>query len=509
MQLTYEEIIADKELRIEAWRQSFRFWFTYHFWRKMKRFQKDRCNALQNRDLSILIEAFRASRKTTIVRWFVCRCIAYKIEPSIIVQSYEDSLSAERVREVAKMLFKKSVVEDHWYLFPIEKKDDVLMSKKSTSNFESTTGVKVAAKSLGQTIRWANTFDMEEEMSARPTLLILDDIDVIKSVTNIDIIVANEKKILNETMWALDPLQRRVIFLWNTINEDWVVPRFRNKYKNQPSRKIFRQPLFNDKWENQRPEVFTDKEIDKLKADWISSWNNNYLLIPSQAGNWVFIRSYFNYFLTSWFEDSSTWLTKNDLKCGIFCDPAFSTSDVSDDAVVIWAAEHKITKRKYLIDWYADTSAPSKTIAALIVMYNNMVNDWFNPQFISVENVTISKRQTEFIKDLKTELLRFNISCPVYLYEPRTNKNARIKDNCESPMSQWWLLFNRNMTDRNFVTKAENQFLEYPVWDHDDIIDTISQMFEVFKTKTNWEVKKKTLKKVRSPEKWEFIDVYW
>ena len=39
------------------------------------------------------LEAFRASRKTTIARGFVCRCIAYKKEPSIIVQSYEDILS--------------------------------------------------------------------------------------------------------------------------------------------------------------------------------------------------------------------------------------------------------------------------------------------------------------------------------------------------------------------------------------------------------------------------------
>ena len=81
-----------------------------------------------------------------------------------------------------KMLFKKSIIEDHWNLFPVEKKWD--LEKKSASNFESTTWVKVVAKSLWQTLRWANTFDMENEMSARPTLLVLDDIDVLKSVMN-------------------------------------------------------------------------------------------------------------------------------------------------------------------------------------------------------------------------------------------------------------------------------------------------------------------------------------
>lgn len=128
-------------------------------------------------------------------------------------------MSAEWVREVAKMLFKESVVADHGMTFPLEtKKED--LAKKSLSNFESTTGVKIAAKSLGQTIRGTNTFDMQEEMSARPTLLVADDIDINKSVENIEIINKNENKILSETIGALDPLRRKIIFLGNTIKED-------------------------------------------------------------------------------------------------------------------------------------------------------------------------------------------------------------------------------------------------------------------------------------------------
>jgi hypothetical protein len=218
MVISHEEIISDKKLRVAYWEMNFWFWHQYHFWWKSKRFHKERAMSLQS-DKNTFIEAFRASRKTSLVRSFVCWCIAYKKEPSIIVQSYEDSLSAEWVRECAKMLFKQSVIDDHWYLFPVEKQWE--LEKKSSSNFESTTWVKVASKSLWQTLRWANTFDAEEEMAARPTLLILDDIDVIKSVSSLAIINQNEKKILNETMWALDPLRRKVIFLGNTINEDW------------------------------------------------------------------------------------------------------------------------------------------------------------------------------------------------------------------------------------------------------------------------------------------------
>lgn len=830
---------------------------------------------------------FRASRKTTMARWYICWCIAYGKEPSIIVQSYEDTLSAEWVREVAKMLFKKSIIDDHWYLFPLSKKPEDL-NKSSMSNFESTTGVKVAAKSMGQTIRGTNTFNIEEWMSARPTLLICqpkwnivitnkwekdvsdiwiwdvvlshdgtynkvtsnwetepkeiisvkihwynedisfckwhqiwarnykwlfqrryerlydpefiniedvklwayvwfpidmeeeeyqwtikylkfkeiirwekwqikwwkimeeakksfsipkewyyilgmfcwdgsllknwiviycdrnkqdiirkieshynwaitrvvkgnveqiilssvdlqrickqikqpknsrkimpnwferekienqiefikwyidsdwfierktnairitsvclpllrqtqrillrlgitssirdwidgtdnyyiywlkcktqkkydlymrnwieilwywmksqerykyenlpvhikdwylwssireikerernevcysftventksycwhlianhncDDIDVIRSVSNVQIINQNEAKIQWETIPALDPLRRKIIFLGNVINEDWIVPRFKKRYEGKENRDIFFQPLFDDKWVNTRPEVFTDKVVEEAMSDGKTSFNQNYLLIPSTAGSGVFIRQYFDYFLTSHFEDPSSPLKKSDLKCAIFCDPAFSTDSKSDDAVVIWWAEHKVSKSYYLIDWYADTSAPSKTIEAVIVMYNKMTMDWFKPQFISVESVKINRRQTQFIEDLKRALIEYQINCPVHLYEPRTNKNARIKDNLESIMSQQGIKFSRNMTDQNFISKLETQFLEYPNGDHDDCIDTCSQMLEVFRTKSSvWEVREKKHRRVWSPEKWWYIDIY-
>ena len=116
-------------------------------------------------------------------------------------------------------------------------------------------------------------------------------------------------------------------------------------------------------------------------------------------------------------------------------------------------------------------------------MYNNMTANGFKPEFISVENVTINKQQTKFISDLRAALVEAQINCPVYLYEPRTNKNARIKDNLEAIMSQQWIKFNRNIVDKKFIAGLEQQFLEYPNGDHDDKIDCLSQMVEVFRKK--------------------------
>jgi phage terminase large subunit-like protein len=378
------------------------------------------------------------------------------------------------------MLCKKSIVRDYGQLFPLStKKED--LARRSLSDFETTNGVRVASKSLWQTLRGANTYDMDDEISARPTLLIMDDIDVTKSVNNIDIINANERKIRGETMWALDPLRRKIIFLWNVINEDWIVPRFMNDYKDSSSWNMFFQPLFDEKNNNVRPEVFTQDKVDTIMEDWKTAYNQNYLLIPSQIGSGAFVRDYFDYFLESHFEQEDGILKKHDLEVGIFIDPAFSTSKKSDDATVFGIGEHKISKAYYFLDWYADTSAPSRSISACIKMHADMVANGYEPSFISVEDVKINKDQTQFIKQLKDELVRFQINIPVYTYQPKKSKNIRIKDNLEWVMSQKWVKFNRNIKQPWLLNKIETQFLEFPHGNHDDCIDTISQAVEVFR----------------------------
>lgn len=477
------EPLQDPIVRVAAMENNFPLFMAFHYGREFTPFQIARMRSMQS-DLSTMIVAFRASRKTTIVRAFVVRCIVYKKEPSIVWQSYEIWLSAESVREIAKMLCQRSIVADYGMLFPMStKKMD--MAKSSFSNFETTNWVKVASKSLGQTLRWANTYDAEAEMSARPTLLILDDIDITKSVNNVDIINQNEQKIKTETIGALDPLRRKIIFLGNVIHTDWVVPRFRRTYGQAKWRNCYRQPLIDGKWVNCRPEVFTESVVSTLWEDGKISMQQNYLLIPTSSWSGIFTLSYFDRFLTSRFEQEDGILKKQDLTCWLFIDPAFSTAKKSDNAVVIWVWEHQTSKKKYLINWYADTSAPSRTIAAVIVMINNMTMDWFPPKFISVESVSINKQQTAFVKLLKDELIRHEIYIPVYVYESKVPKEQRIKDNCEAPMSQQGLKINRNIS-QSFLAKLETQFLEFPNSDYDDIPDTVAQMFEVFRKKGPW-----------------------
>jgi len=70
----------------------------------------------------------------------------------MVWQSYEHTMSAQNVRDIAKMLFKKSIVRDYGELFPLNtKKED--LAKSSQSNFETRNGVKVQSRSLKQNLR--------------------------------------------------------------------------------------------------------------------------------------------------------------------------------------------------------------------------------------------------------------------------------------------------------------------------------------------------------------------
>jgi hypothetical protein len=90
--------------------------------------------------------------------------------------------------------------------------------------------------------------------------LILDDIDVTDSVKNPEIIDKNYDKITSETFGAMSKTNAKIIFLGNTINQDGVVPRFRQE--KQGIWDIHRQPLIVDgaiQWD-----FFTQEMIDSI-----------------------------------------------------------------------------------------------------------------------------------------------------------------------------------------------------------------------------------------------------
>lgn len=314
METQLQIVISNPILRKKYFEYDFSMFYAYHSTNKVAPFQVKWLWELEKKR-NILLMGFRWSAKTTIIRWYVLWCILYKKNNYIIVQSYENTLSGAWVREVAKMLILPRIVMDYGNLYPFDlaKKN---MAKSGMSNFEATNWVKIESKSLGETIRWANTLGKDGMMS-RPDLLILDDIDVEKSVRNVDIIDNNERKILGETMGALDPTNNRIIFLWNVINEDGIVPRFKKKFQDEWV--ILEQWLYDDGvcvW----ADIFSEEVINDLKSRWERSFAQNYLWAPYTWGMSIIKRSNIKY------ADYAPPNTRNII--GI--DPAFSTKTGTD-----------------------------------------------------------------------------------------------------------------------------------------------------------------------------------
>jgi len=471
------EALQDKVVRIEAMRDNFPLFFAYHFWWEFKQFHIDWMLSMQS-DKNTFIEWFRASRKTTIAKWFIVWCICYKKYSYILRQSYEEPDSRSNVTDIAKMLFVPSIMQDYWQLFPLDSKVEDF-SKKTQGNFDTTNKVRVQAKWLMQSTRWLNTFDSVAWQTERPDLLVMDDVDVIKSVMNPAIINQNERKILWELFGALDPLWHKILFLGNTILEDGIVPRLRRLYTNNDWRDVFHQPLIVNN-ENIRPEVFTDEVIEDAKGNGKIAFQQNYLLIPASSGTGIFVRDYFDYFLESHFENVDSPLKKQDIRRWMFIDPAFSTSAKSDDAVVFILWEHRISKQYYLLDWYGGTSAPSTTRANVISLYNKAVMWDYKIEFIHCEDVKINKDQTQFVNDLRKELVQHQINVPFYTTTPTKQKGQRIKDILEPVFSMVWMKFNRNL-NHEVMAKLERQLLDHPNSDHDDYSDCLAQWVWYFR----------------------------
>ena len=488
--ITDEELMSNKTLRVAYCEYDFHRRFQYHYGRpNMASRQKTWCSDLQNW-FHILLKWFRGSRKTSLLRWFVIWCAVYNKHPYIVRQSYEQNASSDNVRQIAKMMFKKSVVADHGLLFPLEVKREDL-AKKSLHDFQTTNNVRIVARSLGENLRGANEYEMEWEESSRPTLLVMDDIDVNDSVQNPQIIEKNFKKITGETIEAMDHFHRQIVLLGNVILEDWVVPRFESMYNWEKWWKCHSQPLIDKDGNNTWPDVFTKEVVADIRSTTTKvSWKQNYLLEPDVMGNGVFIRDYFDYYLWSDFENVASSLRRHDMIVWLIVDPAFSTNSKSDDAVVMALGMHRISRQFYEIDGYAWTSAPSKTISELISMVRRVQWEWFNVEFISVELVTINKDQTEFVENLKRELTKWDINIPVKIYTPKVKKETRIKDGLEPLMSQKWFKIRRDLVTPWFNTKMETQFLQFPNADHDDIIDTVNQWVEVLREYTKKEEKR-------------------
>jgi phage terminase large subunit-like protein len=233
-------------------------------------------------------------------------------------------------------------------------------------------------------------------------------------------------------------------------------------------------------WPGKWDKGYIQQEKENISSkDWAALYQQD----PIASSSNIFRLQDFRYHLSSDFERADGILKKEDLRCIIAVDPAFSTSKTSDDAVVMAWGKHKISGNYYLLDGYADTSAPSHTFQAILSMYDRVTADGYKMDFISIESVSISKDQTKFVTDFKSFLKERNRYLTVNEWKPEGKKEERIKFVLEPKASLNAISLRKDMADASFVRKFENQIVDFPHGKHDDVIDCAAQAVDVLDKK--------------------------
>lgn len=407
---------------------------------------------------NVMTEWFRGWLKTALVIAITTYKIANNFCKFVVWQSYEDTASTENTTNIARNLLSKRVSNDYWKLFKLSwwSKED--LEKKSVSNFDTTNKVKVRAASLWQKLRGALS------KTDRPDLLIVDDIDVSDSVRNPEVIEKNYQKLTWETFWAMTKDgTAKIFFLWNTINQDWIVPRFRKEKKGTLNWIVFHQPLIIDgevQWG-----FFTEEVIEKIKEDeWPISFNQNYLLIPIDAYEDGFIKRehlrYYDYLNIDDFDNLY-----------MHADTTHTGKSTSDYfcPMIVW--ENKRDRNYYIVDFMLEKLDPEAQARSVINMYLKYHN--------RIKKLTYDEKANQWfwfwIKKLARE--EYNISLPIQELKYPKDKVTHFDPHIPHFIANRVYLPSRHQK----LQEAETQLLAFPTkWINDDFVDGLSWCFDNF-----------------------------
>ena len=148
----------------------------------------------------------------------------------------------------------------------------------------------------------------------------------------------------------------------------------------------------------------------------------------------------------------------------------------------------KFLKEYFILDLKWWTIAPSESYKQIFFMKDYREDMWLNIQFISMEKVTLNKKQTEFKKWFMQKMRDDSKYITVYDFESKASKLDRIKFVLEPQFQNRTINFlHKNDHHWNILfKKLEDELLKYPWMKHDDYPDTLTQSVMVLEWKTWW-----------------------
>lgn len=188
----------------------------------------------------------------------------------------------------------------------------------------------------------------------------------------------------------------------------------------------------------------------------------------ASTGN-VFSKDQFRYFALS---D----LNPKDFTFAISVDPAFSSRDESDDVAIMTTAKHKLTGEIYVLDVFAAPILPAQAYEYIISACERWKGEW-TMDYLSVEDVSISKDQQLFINGLDQKMRAENKFYTVLPFKPQGlgKKEDRIKYSLDPMFTRHAIYFRSDDKGNKDWQKLEEQLLKFPASRRDDLSDALSQ----------------------------------
>jgi len=414
---------------------------------------------------------YRGCAKTSIIRKMICKWVATRKKKFVRWTSYDVSKAEDNITSISNMMIGSETsmfVNDYWRLYYWESSHGVFKQKeqKRTSWFTTTNGVMVKANSVKKSTRWLNVFMRDQ--SLRPDLDVLDDIDDDENTANPITIKKTYNKVKGAIFgWATG----QKIILGNTINEDWVLPRLAEDYKNNKKWKIVYTKLIDD-GKIHRPERFVWKSddadkinktlppeshvvsIDALRDEqWRDWFGANYLLVPLRNDvpiieeQWIRYEQYVP--ITYWH------------KTYISIDSWESEKDWSDPigvTIATWMPEKRKFNVRHSEQLKWRQKDPIRIEERLEFLYKKF---W-------VEALIIENKAWGMT--LRKNLIR-KFWWMIFLYDPlKMTKVMRLRQ-CQ-PYIEWWhVLFSPDI-DQGFI----KEMIKFPNVEHDDRVDSFTQL---------------------------------
>jgi hypothetical protein len=261
-------------------------------------------------------------------------------------------------------------------------------------------------------------------------------------------------------------------------------------------------PALNEKDESFFPERFSSEYYKQERnVVGVRDFAALYMQDPIGSAGTLFKMEDFRYFAMS---D----LDPKDFTFSIHVDPAFSTRQESDDTAMMAIARHKKTKELYVIDACCETMHPMASYSYILSLADKWKAAGWQIDFISVEDVSLSRAQQEFIKGFELRMKDEGRFYTIIPFRPagRGKKEDRIKFALEPILNRHALHFRNDDKYNPSWRKMKEQILQFPACKKFDVIDVLAQGCSIWSerysnTGKTTEIMRNVLKKFQNPNK--------